>query len=102
MKARKFTRYPTDIPFTLGIEGMVGTHQYYLKNAGQGGLSFNALGCINQGTQLHISFPLSKELHDANAKIAWCTPLVNGYCSLGIVFDESVTLTAIEQVALTH
>ena len=102
MKARRFTRYPTDIPFSLTIEGMVGKHQYYLKDAGQGGLCFDSLGCIDRGTHLHISFPLSKKPYDADAKIAWCNPLVNGYCSLGIVFDKSVTQPAIEKVALSH
>lgn len=102
MKARRFTRYPTDIPFSLSIEGMVGKHQYYLKDAGQGGLSFNSLGPIQLGTPLHISFPLSKKHFDADARIAWCRQLVNGYCSLGIVFKDSVTQAAIENVALSH
>lgn len=102
MKARRYTRYSTDIPFTLGIEGMIGKHQYFLKDAGQGGLCFDALGCIDRGTHLHISFPLLKKPYNANAKIAWCNPLSIDYCSLGIVFEESVTQSLIEKIALSH
>lgn len=102
MKARRFTRYPTDVPFSLSIEGMVGKHQYYLKDAGQGGLCFDFLGCIDLGTSLNISISLSNELRNTTARVAWCEPLAKGYCSMGVVFDEAVTQAAIEKVLLTH
>ncbi|MCU7941021.1 MAG: PilZ domain-containing protein [gamma proteobacterium symbiont of Bathyaustriella thionipta] len=102
MKARRYTRYPTDTPFVLSINGMLGKHQYFLKDAGQGGLCFNALGCIDKGTPLHINFPLSKKSDNAEAKIAWCNPLANGHCTLGIAFKNSVTQADIEKAALGH
>ena len=102
MNVRRFTRYLSDIPFSLAIKGILGKNEYHIKDIGQGGLAFDSLACIDQGTPVHISFPLAKEPCDINAKIAWCTPLVNGFCSLGIVFEESVTHAAIEKIALVH
>lgn len=102
MQNRKFTRYPADIAISFKIDGMAGRHHHYLRDAGQGGLCFNALGCIKQGTHLDIRIPFSGEYCQTNGKIVWCQPLGNAQCQLGIEFEKNVLQTAIDQINLTH
>jgi len=102
MQERKFNRYPTDVAISFKIDGMAGRHYHYLKDASQGGLCFNALGCIKSGTQLDIRIPFSGEYCKAHGKIAWCQPLENAQCLLGIQFDNSVSQTAIDQIDVKH
>ena len=102
MHARKFTRYPTDTSVTFVIDSIMGEHQLYLKDAGQGGLCFNARGCIKPGTHLDIKIPLNDKGFDTVGKITWCQPLETGQCQVGIEFDESLTLSIIEKMALRH
>ena len=61
MQARKFTRYPTDAPISFAINGIIGEHQHYLKDASQGGLCIRSLGCIKPETQLSISVPFADQ-----------------------------------------
>ena len=102
MQQRKFTRYPTDIAISFKIDGMAGRHYHYLKDASQGGLCFNGLGCIKLGTHLDIKIPLSNEYCKTHGKIAWCQPLDNAQCLLGIQFDKNVSPAAIDKIDLQH
>lgn len=98
MQARKFMRYPTDIPISFVMDGMIGQHQHYLKNVGQGGLCFYALGCIEPGIHLNISIPFSDESLSTSGKVAWYRPLDNDQCLLGIAFEKFITQSAIEKI----
>ncbi|MCW8932964.1 MAG: PilZ domain-containing protein [Gammaproteobacteria bacterium] len=102
MQARKFTRYPTDKSISFVIDNMLGEHQIYLKDASQGGLCFNAQGCIQLGTHLHITMPVSSEKHCTKGKVSWCHPSDNGQCQLGIEFEERLNLSTIEKIVLRH
>ena len=102
MNARKFTRYPTDTSILFVIDTMIGEHQLYLKDAGQGGLCFNAHGCIELGTHLNIKIPHNKTALKTQGKISWCQPLESGQCQLGIEFEQKLSLCDIEKVVLTH
>ena len=102
MQARKFTRYPTDTSISFVLDNMIGEHQLYLKDASQGGLCFNARGCIQLGTHLDIKMPVSDEELNAGGKITWCHPSDNGQCQLGIEFENLIKLSAIEKIVLTH
>jgi hypothetical protein len=102
MYARKFTRYPTDTPVSFVIDKIIGEHQLYLKDASQGGLCFNAHGCINPGTHLNIRLPVSNKSFAADGKVTWCQPLDTGQCQLGIKFANRLTLSAIEKIVLRH
>jgi len=102
VRNRKFTRYPADIAVSIRIDGMAGEHVHYLKDASQGGLCFNALGCIKQGTHLDIKIPFSGESCNADGTIAWCQPLNHAQCLLGIEFDNSVPQLEIDQIDLKH
>jgi hypothetical protein len=102
MQERKFTRYPTDIAISFKINGMAGRHYHYLKDASQGGLCFNALGCIKLGTQLDIKIPFPEEYCQTHGKIAWCQPLDNAQCILGIEFEKDVSQATISQMDLKH
>jgi hypothetical protein len=73
-----------------------------LKDASQGGLCFNAHGCIKPGTHLNIRLPVSSELLDAEGKVTWCQPLDTGQCQLGIEFTNRLALSAIEKIVLRH
>jgi PilZ domain len=98
MQERKFIRYSTGIPISFEIEGMMGKHHHYLKDASQGGLCFSALGCIKTGTHVDISAPINGEYCHANGKVAWCQPLDNAQCLLGISFDETIEQPVIDKV----
>ena len=101
MKARKYTRFPTNIPVSLKINSMMGVHKLYLSDASQGGLSFNAHGCIDQGTRLNVSFPENGD-EVAQGKIAWCRPVDGGQCRIGMQFDTMMKRTIIEKLVLRH
>lgn len=102
MKTRKFTRYATDIPITFAIDHMIGEHRLYLNDVSQGGLCFNAHGCICRNTHLNITISFSGKSCDASGKIAWCHPLDTGQCQLGIVFEKQVTQSDIEKIIHQH
>ncbi len=102
MRARKFTRYPADTSISFVIDNIIGKHQLYLHDAGQGGLCFNARACIKPGTRLNISIPSSIKSLNTSGKITWCQPIDNGQCQLGIEFEEQVALSTIENMVLTH
>jgi len=102
MQARKFTRYPSENPISFVIDGMIGKHQHYLKDVGQGGLCFYALGCIELDTHLNISIPFSNEPLNTNGKIAWCRTLDYDQCLLGIVFEKLIAQSAIEKIIRMH
>lgn len=102
MQARKFIRYPADTSIFFEIDNIIGEHQLYLKDAGQGGLCFNARGCIRCGTRVNVKIPFSSDSDAAAGKIAWCHPLDNGQCQLGIKFEKKLALSAIEKAVLRH
>lgn len=103
MQARKYTRYPIDTPVSFAIDHMIGEHQICLKDASQGGLSFKARGCIDIGTHLNMSIPAAHdELLNAMGKVAWCQPLENGQCQVGVKFENLLTLLSIVKVVLRH
>lgn len=102
MQARKFTRYPTDTSISFAIDNMIGEHKLYLKDAGQGGLCFNARGCIKLGTHLDIKILSSEQVMKTKGKITWCHPSDNGQCQLGIEFEDQLTLSTIEKMVLKH
>ncbi|MCU7799957.1 MAG: PilZ domain-containing protein [gamma proteobacterium symbiont of Lucinoma myriamae] len=102
MKARKFTRYATDIPVSIAIDHMLGKHQLYLKDISQGGLSFKAHGCIDRDTHLDIVISCSGQSHNASGKIAWSQSLETGQCQLGIMFEKQVTQSEIEKMVCRH
>ncbi|MCU7819034.1 MAG: PilZ domain-containing protein [gamma proteobacterium symbiont of Lucinoma myriamae] len=95
MQARKFTRTPTDAPISFAINGMIGEHQHYLKDTGQGGLCIKSLGCIKPGTQLSISVPFLDGIHYISGKVAWCLSLDNVQYLLGVEFEDIVTQSTI-------
>ena len=99
MKARKYTRFPTNIPVSLTIDNMMGDHKLYLSNASQGGLSFNAHGCIDRGTRLNVRFSENDD-QVTRGKIAWCQPVDGGQCRIGMQFDTMMNRTTIEKMAL--
>lgn len=72
MQAWKFTRYPSESPISFVIDSIIGKHQHYLKDVGQGGLCFYALGCIEPDIHLNISILFSNEPLNTSGKIAWC------------------------------
>ena len=102
MKARKFTRYSGDTSVSFEIDNMIGEHQLYLKDAGQGGFCFNAPGCIKPGTHLNLKIPFSAETNQSMGKIVWCHPSDNGQCQLGVKFEKQLALSTIENVVLRH
>ena len=95
MNTRNFTRYPTDISVKFIIEGVIGEHHAQLKNAGGGGLCFEALGWIQPGTDLRICIPHSDEPCNTDGKLAWCRKDRNGYYLMGVKFNNSLSATAI-------
>ncbi|MCU7837056.1 MAG: PilZ domain-containing protein [gamma proteobacterium symbiont of Taylorina sp.] len=92
---RRFSRFSTNIPATLVIEGMLGKHKLYLNDASQGGLSFNALAAIKKGTHLQVSFSDSCK---TQAQIAWCRPLEHCRCQLGLSFDHSIKPSSLDKI----
>lgn len=98
MKTRKFARYPTDIPISISIDYMVDEHQLHLQDISQGGLCFNAHGCIDCDTYLNIVITFSGQSCDASGTIAWIKPLDSGKCRLGIKFENPVTQSEIEKL----
>ena len=102
MKTRKFTRYAADIPISIVIDHMIGKHQLYLKDISQGGLCFNAHGCIDRETHLDIMISSSGQSCDASGKIVWSQPLETGQCQLGIKFKNQVTQSEIEKMVHRH
>lgn len=104
MKARKYTRYPTDAPISLVINTMMGHHQLYLNDASQGGVSFNAHGCIKQGTPLKVSITENDTPSDVvfSGEVAWCKQSNSGLCQLGVKFQKLMTQAAIEKIVLKH
>ncbi len=99
MNARKYTRYPVDTSVSFEIDHIIGEHQLYLQDAGQGGLCFNAHGCIRCGTHINVKIP---ESETAPGKIVWCHPVDNGQCRLGLKFENKIALSAIEKAVLRH
>ena len=99
MKARKYTRFPTNIPVSMTIENMMGVHQLCLTDASQGGLSFNAHGCIDRGTRLNVRFPINGG-QMTQGKIAWSQPVESGQCRIGMEFDKMMNRATIEKMVL--
>ncbi len=102
MKTRKYTRYPSDIPFSFVIDNIIGEQQLHLKDVSQGGLCFDAHGCIDLDTHLMINIPFSGQCCDVSGKIAWCQPSDTGQCSLGIMFQQHVKQSDIEKIIHRH
>lgn len=102
MKTRKFTRFATDIPVSIVIDHMIGKHQFYLKNISQGGLCFNAHGCIDRNTHVDIILSFADQPYDAYGKIAWSQPLDMGQCQLGIIFEKQIAQSDIEKMIYRH
>lgn len=102
MKTRKFTRYATDIPVSIAIDHMIGEHQLCLKDISQGGLCFNAHGCIDRNTHLDIMISFSGQSYNASGKIVWSQPLDTGQCQLGIMFEKQVTQSELEKMVHRH
>ena len=98
MYTRNFTRYPTDISVKFTMEGMIGEHHAQLKNAGGGGLCFEAHGRIQPGTNLRICIPFSDEPCRTRGKLAWCRKDRNGYYLMGVKFIQSLSETAINKL----
>ncbi len=96
MQTRKYIRYKTDIPISFVMDGTIGTHQHFLKDAGRGGLCIYAKGCIGQGTHLTICNPFSNELSQNSGKIIWCRTLDTGHILLGIEFEKLLTQSNLE------
>ena len=80
------------------METMIGEHHHYLKNAGKGGLCFEANGWIQQGTNLQICIPFSDGPYKTYGKIVWCRKNDCGYYLMGVEFGESVSETAINKI----
>lgn len=102
MQARKFTRYLTDTSIIFVIDNIIGEHQLFLKDASQGGICFNAHGCIQLGTHLNIKIPVSGGQQNAKGKITWCQPIDNGQCQLGMEFEKQLAISEIEKIFLRH
>lgn len=100
MYTREFARHSTDISIKFTMGTMIGEHHHYLKNAGKGGLCFEANGWIKQGTKLQICIPFSDEPYKTCGKIAWCRRGDCGYYLMGVKFEESVSETAINKIHL--
>ena len=101
MKTRKFTRYSTDIPITIVIDHMIGKHQLFLENISQGGLCFNSHGGIDCETHLNIHLSSAGQSCDASGKIAWCKPMEQGQCQLGIKFENQMKQSDIEKCSIS-
>ena len=101
MKTRQFTRYSTDIPVSIVIDHMIGKHQLYLQNISQGGLCFSAHGGIDRETHLKINLSFAGHSCDAGGKIAWCKPMEQGQCQLGIKFENQMAQSDIEKCAIS-
>jgi hypothetical protein len=98
MYTREVTRYPTDIAVKFTMETLIGEHHHYLKNAGRGGLCFEAHGWIQPGTNLRICIPFSDELCNTCGKIAWCRKDHDGYYLMGVKFEKCVRVNAINKL----
>jgi hypothetical protein len=98
MLLRQFTRFSTNTPATLSIDGMMGQHKCYLNDVSKGGISLNALAAIKQGTHLLVSF---SEHCKTRAKVAWCKPLEHCQCQLGLAFDKKINESALDKIVST-
>ena len=95
MSHRHFSRFSTNTPATLVIEGMLGKNKYYLNDASQGGLSFNALAGIKKGTHLQVSFAEGAKVQ---AHIAWCKALEHCQCQIGLAFDHLIKQSSLDKI----
>ena len=95
MLHRHFSRFSTNIPASLVIDGMLGNNKYYLNDASQGGLSFNALAGIKKGTHLQVSF---SEGSKVQAHIAWCKASEHSQCQIGLAFDKQIKQASLDKI----
>lgn len=100
MQPRKFTRYTTDIPIKFSARLMIGEHQVCLKDASRGGVCMAGSGWIRPGTNINICIPFSDEPCRTSGKIIWCHQGEKGNYLMGIVFDQVVKQSWIEEINL--
>ncbi|MCP5416307.1 MAG: PilZ domain-containing protein [Chromatiaceae bacterium] len=98
MRTRQFVRQTTNIPFKFKLKSMIGEHEHQLKNISQGGLCFRGCGWIEPGTELCLCIPFAKDPCHLNGKIAWCHIADQSQYEIGIQFEESLEIPALQQI----
>jgi hypothetical protein len=96
MSNRKFTRFISNTPATFDIEGVLGHPKFYLNDASQGGLSFNAPACIKKGT--HMNVELYENSTKIRAHIVWCNSSTHRKCKIGLVFQRNLMLSELDRL----
>ena len=98
---RHYIRHPTDIPLEYRLVDVVAHEKDYLKDIGEGGLSFQSAVCIDTGAKIHIRIPLREPIFETEGIVIWCRESANQY-EVGMQFidpSSEFRVRMVEQVA---
>lgn len=73
-------RYPASLPAAFTLGEVVASESAYLNNISVGGVSFDSMVELVQGTVIMLHFPVSKPVFRTLGRVAWCRKMAFQYC----------------------
>ena len=80
-------RFPASLPVAFVLGEVVASESAYLNNISVGGVSFNSIVELAQGTVIMLHFPVSKPVFRTPGRVAWCRKMAFQY-RIGVEFID--------------